>query len=120
MLPAARIQAAIEILDTVIAAARDGGPAADTLVARYFATRRYAGSNDRRAVRELVYRAIRRSAERPASGRAAMIVVAAEEPELLAAFDGSHHGPAPVAPEESPSGEGGRSWVPAWVEERLD
>ena len=63
MTPAARLQAAIEILDEVIAAARDDGPPADTIVTRYFKTRRYAGSKDRRAVRELVFRAIRAVAE---------------------------------------------------------
>ena len=61
MKPAARVQAAIEILDEVIASARDDGPPADTIIQRYFKTRRYAGSKDRRAVRELTYRAIRRS-----------------------------------------------------------
>ena len=70
MTPGARLAAAIELLDAVIAAAREGGAAADTLIARYFATRRYAGSKDRRAVRELVYEAIRRFCEPPASGRA--------------------------------------------------
>src|SRR3954469_17178854 len=100
MTPAARAGAAIEILDEVVAAARGGGAAADTIVSRYFATRRYAGSKDRRAVRELVYRAIRGAAERPASGRAAMLRVTATEPALLAGFDGSPHGPAPVAPDE--------------------
>jgi 16S rRNA (cytosine967-C5)-methyltransferase len=119
MIPAARVQAAIEILDAVIAAARDGGPAADTLVARYFATRRYAGSKDRRAVRDLVYRAIRGAAERPESGRAAMLKLAASEPDLLALFDGSPHGPAPVGPEEIPSPHESRP-VPAWLKERLD
>ncbi len=54
--PAARVQAAIECLDLIAAAAREGGAAADTVVARYFASRRYAGSKDRRAVRDLVYR----------------------------------------------------------------
>ena len=54
MTPPARTQAAIELLDQILAAAREGGAAADTLIARYFATRRYAGSKDRRAVRELV------------------------------------------------------------------
>ena len=58
MTPAARTQAAIELLDGIVASARDGGAAADTLVARYFATRRYAGSKDRRAVREQVYAAL--------------------------------------------------------------
>ncbi|HEX5183867.1 MAG TPA: RsmB/NOP family class I SAM-dependent RNA methyltransferase [Allosphingosinicella sp.] len=119
MIPAARAQAAIEILDQVIAAARDGGPAADTLVSRYFASRRYAGSKDRRAVRDLVYRAIRASAERPDSGRAALLRVASGEPELLASFDGSRHGPAPVAPGDMV--EAGESpAVPAWLIPRLD
>src|SRR5260221_10618772 len=64
MTPAARLQAAIEVLDEVIASARDDGPPADTIVTRYFKHRRYAGSKDRRAVRELAFRAIRRSADR--------------------------------------------------------
>jgi 16S rRNA (cytosine967-C5)-methyltransferase len=119
MLPAARIQAAIEILDQVIAAARDGGPAADTLIARYFATRRYAGSKDRRAVRDLVYRAIRGTAERPGSGRAAMLAMAAKAPELLAGFDGSAHGPAPVGADELVGREDAPS-IPAWLEDRID
>ena len=75
MTPAARVQAAIEILDEVIGSARDDGPPADTIVTRYFKTRRYAGSKDRRAVRELVFRAIRAVAERPVSGRAAMLAL---------------------------------------------
>ena len=75
MTPAARVQAAIEILDEVIASARDDGPPADAIVTRYFKTRRYAGSKDRRAVRELVFRAIRAVGERPASGRAAMLAL---------------------------------------------
>src|ERR687891_69671 len=93
MTPAARLQAASEILDEVIASARDDGPPADTLVQRYFKTRRYAGSKDRRAVRELVFRAVRRSGERPLSGRAAMLGLVDEDEALLASFDGSPHGP---------------------------
>ena len=69
MTPAARLQAAIEILDEVIVSTRDDGPPADSIVTRYFKHRRYAGSKDRRAVRELVFRAIRRSAERPGGTR---------------------------------------------------
>ena len=94
MTPAARLQAAIEILDEVIASARDDGPPADTIVTRYFKQRRYAGSKDRRAVRELVFRAIRRSAERPASGRAAILGLADDEPELAQLF-GEPRGPEP-------------------------
>jgi 16S rRNA (cytosine967-C5)-methyltransferase len=117
MTPAARAQAAIELLDQVIDAARSGGAAADTLIARYFKDRRYAGSKDRRAVRELVYAAIRRSGERPASGRAALLGLADEQPELLASFDGSPHGPTP--PESGEIGSD-RSAVPAWLAERSD
>ncbi|HWT11682.1 MAG TPA: RsmB/NOP family class I SAM-dependent RNA methyltransferase, partial [Allosphingosinicella sp.] len=54
MTPPARVQAAIELLDAVLAAARQGGGAADTIIARYFKVRRYAGAKDRRAVREWV------------------------------------------------------------------
>ena len=114
MTPAARTQAAIEILDEVIAAARDDGPAADAIVQRYFKTRRYAGSKDRRAVRELVYRAIRRSGERPDSGRAAMIGLAEDDDAI--AFDAAGHGAAPRGPGEmaSPS-----SYLPGWIEAEL-
>ena len=73
MTPQARLQAAIELVDEIIAAAREGGAAADTLIARYFKTRRYAGAKDRRAVRELVFRAVRRAGPRPGSGRAALL-----------------------------------------------
>ena len=89
MTPAARTQAAIELLDAIILSARDGGPAADTIIARWFATRRFAGSKDRRAIRGLVYDAIRLLGERPASGRAAMLALADAQPELAATFDGS-------------------------------
>ncbi|MBC7986992.1 MAG: RsmB/NOP family class I SAM-dependent RNA methyltransferase, partial [Sphingomonadaceae bacterium] len=94
MTPPARVQAAIELLDAIILAARDGGAAADTLIARYFKTRRYAGSKDRRAVRALVYDAIRHFGKRPASGRAAILGLARARPELREAFDGGAHGPA--------------------------
>ncbi|MET4664711.1 RsmB/NOP family class I SAM-dependent RNA methyltransferase [Sphingomonas sp. PvP056] len=116
MTPAARTQAAIELLDEIIVAARDSGAAADTLVARYFANRRYAGSKDRRAVRELVYAAIRTIGERPRSGRAAMLALAAEDPDLAATFDGVGHGPAKIGDGESKSFPG---VAPNWLLERL-
>ena len=96
MTPGARAQAAIELLDLIIAAAREGGAAADTLITRYFAHRRYAGSKDRRAVRDLVYAAIRQAGEGPASGRAALVALADHDPSLAASFDRSTHAPAPI------------------------
>ena len=117
MRPAARTQAAIEILDQVIAAAREAGPAADTIISGYFKTRRYAGSKDRRAVRELVYRAVRRAGELPTSGRAALLGVASEDPELAALFDGSPHAPAPSSEGEEAAPAG---LVPEWLQSRFD
>ena len=115
MTPAARLQAAVEILDEVIASARDDGPPADALVTRYFKRRRYAGSKDRRAVRELVFRAIRHSAERPGSGRAAIVGLAREDPDLADLF-GQPRGPEPLRPDE-PSAKAGL--VPDWLTTEL-
>lgn len=117
MTPGARSQAAIELLDAIIAAARDAGPAADTLIARYFAARRYAGSKDRRAVRELVYAAIRRAGERPESGRAALLGLAQDDPALAATFDGGPHAAAPIAAGEARAAAG---IAPRWLTERLE
>ena len=36
MTPAARVQSAIELLDQIIFAAREGGAAADTIASRFF------------------------------------------------------------------------------------
>ena len=111
MTPAARLQAAIEVLDEVIASARDDGPPADAIVNHYFKQRRYAGSKDRRAVRELVFRAIRRSAERPESGRAAVLGLVEEEPALLELF-GQPRGPEPRAADEAYTEA---AFVPSWL-----
>lgn len=116
MTPAARVQAAIELLDAVIRAARDNGPSADKLIAEGFRARRYAGSKDRRAIRELVYSAIRACGPVPASGRAAMLRLAQSDSSILSLFDGSAHGPLPVEVDE-PVAEGGIA--PAWLEEAL-
>ena len=116
MTPAARTQAAIEILDAIITAAHEDGAAADTLIARYFAKRRYAGSKDRRAVRELVYAAVRRAGDVPASGRGAVIAIADEQEALAASFDGSKHGPSPIDANEPRAMPG---IAPAWLVEAL-
>ncbi|MXP14300.1 RsmB/NOP family class I SAM-dependent RNA methyltransferase [Altererythrobacter confluentis] len=116
MIPGARVQAAIELLDSIITAACNNGAPADRLIAEYFRTRRYAGSKDRRAVRELVYAAIRACGPVPADGRAAMLRLAQNDPEILGLFDGVGHGPATVTPEDQPA-EGGIA--PQWLMDRL-
>jgi 16S rRNA (cytosine967-C5)-methyltransferase len=116
MTPSARVEAAIEILDLIIVAARNHGASADRIVAEWFRTRRFAGSSDRRAVRELVYGAIRKCGEVPLSGRAAMLTLAKDDAALAALFDGSPHAPAAI-------GEGERyarpGIAPAWLEKLL-
>lgn len=116
MMPSARVQAAIELLDAIIEAANNNGAPADRLIAEYFRQRRYAGSKDRRAVRELVYSAIRACGPVPESGRAAMLRLAQLDPEILTLFDGVGHGPAPIQPDE-PAAEGGIA--PEWLVQRL-
>lgn len=112
MTPPARLQAAIEILDLIIASVRDNGAAADTIIANWFKTRRFAGSGDRRAVRELIYRAVRTFGDVPKSGRAAMIGLAADDEDLSPLFDGSAHGPPGIGASERGSVP---SLLPGWL-----
>lgn len=115
MTPAARLEAAIEILDQVIASARADGPPADAIVSHYFRSRRYAGSKDRRAVRELVFSAIRLCAERPENGRSAMLALAGKDPSLFELF-GEPRGPASLQSTEVAARPG---FVPAWLQAEL-
>ncbi len=112
MTPSARVQAAIELLDAIIVATRGKGASADRLASAFFAARRYAGSKDRRAIRDLCWQAIRAFGERPASGRAAMVALADRDPGLAGLFDGSAYGPAPITAEE-PRASGGI--LPLWI-----
>lgn len=117
MTPPARTQAAIDILDLVVAAARHEGAAADTIFQRYFATRRYAGSGDRRAVRDLVFDVVRAIGAPPASGRAAMIGHArAIAPQLLDHFGAPGHAPPAIGPAEAGAP---LAAAPAWLAPRL-
>ena len=116
MTPSARVQSAVELLDSIIAAARDKGPPADRILADWFRGNRFAGSKDRRAIRELVYDAIRACGPVPASGRAAMLRLAQGDTALAGLFDGSQYGPAPIAEGEE-AAEGGVA--PEWLEAAL-
>ncbi|MEL6878709.1 MAG: RsmB/NOP family class I SAM-dependent RNA methyltransferase, partial [Pseudomonadota bacterium] len=81
-----------------------------------FKQRRYAGSKDRRAVRELVYQAIRLCGPVPKNGRAAMLAVGQEDAAILDLFDGSDHGPAPIKDNEKPAKSG---IAPQWLAAKL-
>ncbi len=117
MTPAARIQASIELLDQIIDAAKSEGAPADRLITAYFKQRRYAGSKDRRAVRELVYRAIRVCSEMPENGRAAMLALGEDDAGIVDLFDGEGHGPQPIGQGEKAARRG---TAPAWLTQALE
>lgn len=130
MTPAARISAAIEVLQDIIERRR---PAADALK-DWGLSRRFAGSKDRAAIASLVYDALRRKAS---SGYA----MASEEPrglvlgmlaglrglpldEIAGLFSGENHAPAPLTADETAlltafSDEGAPDWLRADVPEWL-
>lgn len=140
MTPAGRAAAAIELLRGIAA----GADPADTILTEYFRRRRYAGSGDRRAIRELVYGVLRglgllkwRLAEAGGDSedaRAWLIAeTAARAPDELAAmFGGGQFGPDPLNEEERALAEHLASqavaaaprWArlncPEWLLERFD
>lgn len=116
MTPAARVQSAIGLLDEIIAAALGKGPPADRILADWFRSSRFAGSKDRRAIRELVYRAIRHCGPVPQTGRAAILALAQDDPSLLLLFNGSTYGPASLEEGELVAEAG---IAPGWLADRL-
>lgn len=109
MTPAARIQAAIEIVDRW----RPGPEALDHLLAAWGRAHRYAGSGDRRAIADLVYGAVRRlrsaawSAGAPddLAGRTVLIgsllLDGHDRDSLAALFSGQRYAPAPLSEAEA-------------------
>lgn len=102
MTPAARLQAAIEVLDRVSA----GTPAEQALLGWARASR-YAGSKDRAAVRDHVFDVLRRWRSCAAlgggkSGRARVIGLLRDGGyDVAALFDGQGHAPAALSPDEA-------------------
>ncbi|MBA4764979.1 RsmB/NOP family class I SAM-dependent RNA methyltransferase [Qipengyuania huizhouensis] len=116
MTPAARVQTSIELLDAIIASALAKGAPADRILAEWFRNNRFAGSKDRRAIRELVYAAIRACGPIPRTGRSAMLRLAQADANIAPLFDGSNYGPARIAEGEEPA-EGGVA--PDWLVQKL-
>lgn len=98
MTPAARLSAAIEILDRVLA-----GAPAEQVLTNWARASRFAGSGDRHAVRDLVYDALRCRRSFAALGGAETgrglilggLRSAGVDPETL--FTGEGHAPAPLS-----------------------
>ncbi len=130
MTPAARISAAIEVLDDLIQRRR---PASDALK-DWGLSRRFAGSKDRAAIASLVYDALRRKAsssyamgsETPRSLVLGMLArlrgLSAED--IAGLCNGENHAPSPLSADESErlaafSLDGAPDWVRADVPEWL-
>lgn len=102
MTPAARIAAAMPLLDLILA-----GEPAEKVLTGWGRANRYAGSGDRAALRDLVYLALRRRRSLAAlggadTGRGLMLGAlreAGEDPGLI--FTGQGHAPAPLGPEDA-------------------
>ncbi len=106
MTPSARLQAAIEVLDAVESSNRSAAGLLDA----YFRRRRYAGSKDRRWVRDMVWAVLRRRGRldwwigrtglgpTPRLQALALHVIEGGDPEL---FDGEGYGPAALDPHET-------------------
>ncbi|MXO46674.1 RsmB/NOP family class I SAM-dependent RNA methyltransferase [Erythrobacter vulgaris] len=116
MTPAARVQTSIELLDAIIASAMAKGAPADRILAEWFRNNRFAGSKDRRAIRELVYAAIRACGPIPRTGRSAMLRLAQTDANIAPLFDGSNYGPAQIEHGEE-AAEGGIA--PRWLVRKL-
>lgn len=120
MTPAARVQAAITILDRIL----DGDPAEQALL-RWSRASRFAGSGDRAAVRDLVFDSLRRRQSRAAfggamTGRGLMLGMCRDEdiaPQSL--FTGIGHAPAVLSAQELEAGMPPDAAValdlPAWI-----
>ena len=96
MTPAARLSAAIEVLDRIL-----GGAAAEQALVNWGRASRFAGSGDRAAVRDLVFDALRCRRSHAAlggglTGRGLILGGVRDRGGDLALFSGEGHAPAPV------------------------
>lgn len=116
MTPAARIAAAIGILDQIL----DQTPAEQALL-RWSRASRFAGSGDRAALRDLVFDALRRRDSLAAlggglSGRGLMVGLCREsgtDPQTV--FTGEGYAPAPLTDADMPLPVGGGDNLPGWL-----
>ena len=103
MTPAARQSAAIEILDRILT-----GEPAEAALTRWARSARYAGSGDREAVRDWVFRALRQrrsagalSGAAEESGRALMLGMLRLDGAAPEGWSGTNHTPAPLTDHET-------------------
>jgi 16S rRNA (cytosine967-C5)-methyltransferase len=112
MTPAARAQAAIELVGLIEQSLPVQGQPADQAIRSFFKARRYAGARDRAAVTELVYGVLRRRAEwlwclgtnaspRLLIATQCLMGASPDETKVTDLFDGSLYGPERLTPGEA-------------------
>ena len=117
MRPAARVQAAIEILEGL----NTSRLPADRFIREFFRARRYAGSKDRAAITERVYDVFRHRASfawRMASEDPRALVIASlsnEGEDVASLFTGDGHGPSALTESERATISAPPSEPPAYV-----
>lgn len=120
MTPAARLSAAIEVLDRILT-----GPAPEVVLTNWGRANRFAGSGDRAAIRDLVYDALRCKRSFAALGGAmtgrGLVLGGARAGGYEALFDGQGHAPAPVGPDEGGAPPEGNAALdcPDWLAPHL-
>ena len=121
MTPAARLAAAIEVLDEIGA----GSTPADEVLRAWGRAHRFAGAKDRRAIGERVY-AVLRARTRLSwaiggeSGRDLVLAALSQDDGLdvtaiEALFDGDGHAPPPLSPEERDRFQAPVGVAPSWA-----
>ena len=121
MTPAARVSAAIEILDAVLDGAR-----AETALTRWGRANRYAGSKDRAAIRDHVFDALRQRdsalghAGGARTGRSLMRgILHSQGVDLDTIFSDARFAPVPLSADErcfeTPTSDWVNCDIPEWV-----
>ena len=123
MTPAARLSAAIEVLDPILS-----GQAPEVVLTNWGRANRYAGSGDRAAIRDVVYDALRCRASFAAlggglSGRGLVLGgLRAAGLDVDGFFSGEGHAPAPVTDRDKGHDPQGYDALdcPSWLGPRLE
>ena len=122
MTPAARVSAAIDVLDRILV-----GTSAEVALTNWGRANRFAGSGDRNAIRDHVFEALRCRSSFAAlggglTGRGLMLgAIRASDQEVATVFSGEGHAPAKVKNEAGTQPQGYDALdCPVWLGPRLE
>jgi 16S rRNA (cytosine967-C5)-methyltransferase len=115
--PAARLSAAIEVLDRIASSRQP----ADQVLKAWGVHNRYAGSGDRRAIADRVYACLREQGGQGSGRRMVLASLGLPLSEIEALFSGQKHAPAALTDEEREwlAGASGEPDLPAFIRSGL-